>query len=213
MKKFAPHLILLCSLCLFAWTPPLHANPGKNYSVKKVEAEFVESPQIAGGHAKRTAGKPGQWVEIDVTFDRQDTAPDAPKFSGDLTFTYYILLNNASLTKDGKPTLLTGTITQTEAPISRGLHAAAFVTPQTLALYFEGKAPTTTQQAIIDVGVSISDESGVVDQYTMKGKPGWWESDAQPKSVVAGRVLSKDSTPFSALSWDYYLPAKTKSGN
>jgi hypothetical protein len=87
------------------------------------------------------------------------------------------------------------------------------VTPQTLAFYFEGKPPTTIQQAIIDIGVTISDESGVVDQYTMKGKSGWWDSEAQPKSVVAGRVLSKDSTPFSARSWDYYLPAKTKSGN
>ena len=213
MKKCAPYLVLLCSLVVFALATPLQASPGKNYSVKKIEADFVDTPQIAGGHAKRTAGKPGQWMEIDVTFDRQDTAPDAPKFSGDLTFNYYILLNNASLTKDGKPTLLTGTITQTEAPISRGLHAAAFVTPQTLAFYFEGKPPTTTQQAVIDIGVTISDESGVVDPYTMKGKPGWWDSEAQPKSVVAGRVLAKDSTPFSALSWDYYLPAKTKSGN
>ncbi len=213
MKKCAPHLFLLLSFLLLALVAPIQANPGKNYSIKKIEPEFVDSPQIPGGRAKRTAGKPGQWVEIDATFDRQDTAPDAPKFSGDLVFNYYILLNNASHTKDGKPTLLTGTITQTEAPLARGLHAAAFLTPQTLAFYFDGKPPTTAQQAIIDIGLTISDESGVVDQYTMKGKPGWWDNEAQPKSVVAGRVLSKDNTPFSALSWDYYLPPKTKSGS
>lgn len=215
MKKFAPHLILLCSLCLFAWTPPLHANPGKNYTVKKVEADFVDSPQIPGGPPKRTSGKQGQWLEIDVTFDRHDTAADAPKFSGDLTFNYYILLNNKSSTKEGKPTLLTGTITQTEAPMEKGLHVAAFVTPQTIAFFFEGKPPTTVQQAIIDVGVTISDDTGVADQYTMKGKPGWWDNKAQLESVstIADRVLSKDRTPFSALSWDYYLPAKSKSGN
>ena len=206
--------MLLCSL-LFALDLPLQANPGKNYSIKKVEAELVDSPQIPGGPSKRSAGKAGQWLEIDVTFDRHDTKPDAPKFSGDLTFNYYILLNNKSSTKEGKPTLLTGTITQTEAPMEKGLHAAAFLTPQTLAFFFDGKPPTTTQQAIIDIGVSISDDTGVADQYTMKGKPGWWDNPAQLESVstVAGRVLSKDSTPFSALSWDYYLPPKAKSGN
>ena len=213
-KKSTPVLILLCSL-LFSLALPLQANPGKNYSIKKVEAELIDSPQIPGGPSKRTAGKAGQWLEIDVTFDRHDTTADAPKFSGDLTFNYYILLNNKSSTKEGKPTLLTGTITQTEAPMEKGLHAAAFVTPQTIALFFEGKPPTTTQQAIIDVGVTISDDAGVADQYTMKGKPGWWDNKTQLESlsVVAGRVLSKDSTPFSALSWDYYLPAKSKSGN
>ena len=206
--------MLLCSL-LFALDLPLQANPGKNYSIKKVEAELVDSPQIPGGPSKRSAGKAGQWLEIDVTFDRHDTKPDAPKFSGDLTFNYYILLNNKSLTKEGKPTLLTGTITQTEAPMEKGLHAAAFLTPQTLAFFFDGKPPTTTQQAIIDIGVSISDETGVADQYTMKGKPGWWDNQTQLESVslVPDLVLSKDRTPFSALSWDYYLPAKTKSGN
>ena len=213
-KKSTPVLILLCSL-LFSLALPLQANPGKNYSIKKVEAELIDSPQIPGGPSKRISGKPGQWLEIDVTFDRHDTTADAPKFSGDLTFNYYILLNNKSSTKEGKPTLLTGTITQTEAPMEKGLHAAAFVTPQTIALFFEGKPPTTTQQAIIDIGVTISDDAGVADQYTMKGKPGWWDNKTQLESlsVVAGRILSKDSTPFSALSWDYYLPAKSKSGN
>ena len=214
MKKTTPVLMLLCSL-LFALALPLQATPGKNYSSKKVEAELIDSPEIPGGPSKRISGKPGQWLEIDVTFDRHDTTADAPKFSGDLTFNYYILLNNKSSTKEGKPTLLTGTITQTEAPMDKGLHAAAFVTPQTIAFFFEGKPPTTIQQAIIDVGVTISDDAGVADQYTLKGKPGWWDNKTQLESlsVVAGRVLSKDSTPFSALSWDYYLPAKAKSGN
>jgi hypothetical protein len=214
MKKNTPVLMLLCSL-LFALALPLQANPGKNYSIKKVEAELIDSPQIPGGPAKRTSGKQGQWLEIDVTFDRHDTTADAPKFSGDLTFNYYILLNNKSSTKEGKPTLLTGTITQTEAPMEKGLHAAAFVTPQTIAFFFEGKPPTTVQQAIIDVGVTISDDTGVADQYTLKGKPGWWDNKAQLESVstIADRVLSKDKTPFSALSWDYYLPAKSKSGH
>jgi hypothetical protein len=214
MKKTTPVLMLLCSL-LFALALPLQANPSKIYSIKKVEAELIGSPEIPGGPSKRSAGKAGQWLEIDVTFDRHDTATNAPKFSGDLTFNYYILLDNKSSSKDGKPTLLTGTITQTEAPLLRGLHVAAFVTPQTIAFFFEGKPPTTIQQAIIDIGVTISDDTGVADQYTMKGKPGWWDNPAQIESVstVAGRVLSKDSTPFSALSWDYYLPPKAKSGN
>ena len=214
MKKTTPILMLLCSL-LLALNLPLQATQGKNYSIKKIDAELVDSPQIPGGSAKRTSGKQGLWLEIDVTFDRHDTAADAPKFSGDLTFNYYILLNNKSSTKEGKPTLLTGTITQTEAPLLRGLHVAAFVTPQTIAFFFEGKAPSSVQQAIIDVGVTISDDTGVADQYTMKGKPGWWDNPAQLESVstVAGRVLTKDSTPFSAFSWDYYLPPKAKSGN
>jgi hypothetical protein len=98
-----------------------------------------------------------------------------------------------------------------DVPYGKGLHVAAFVSPQTLSRYFDGKAPINIQQAVLDVGVTISNANGVVAISSFKsaevakqGK-GWWEDDSA-MTKVTGRVLDKSQTPFAPLAWDYYLP-------
>lgn len=212
--------VLLAAAILFAGLPAYSQTPASApVSIKKIDASFVESPQItAGGYRKARQGQATPWLEIDVTFDHGDANAPGPKVADSITVNYYIFLNNASLATvnpDGKPTILTGSVTHADVPYGRGLHSAAFVSPQTLFRYFDGKVPPTASQAIADVGATISDSSGVAALDAWKKRPVagklWWD-ETTAFSQVTGRVADKAATPFAALSWDYYLPPKPNSG-
>ena len=155
------------------------------------------------------------WLEIDVDFDMEQPDKNGPKLGEDLTVNYYILLNNKSLTEDGKATLLTGSVSHAEYLFGKGMHVGAFVAPQTLLKFFDGEAPRNINQAIIDIGVTISDSTGVIARKASKSQvrddKGWWDN-TEKYTEVTGRVLAKSDTPFAHLAWDYYLPEKPKSG-
>jgi hypothetical protein len=209
--------VLFLALCGL----PLQAQVKSEFTIKKIEPALVDTPQISAGTYRKQqpgAARPTPWLEVDVNFERDEVSKEAPKFSDDLTVNFYILLNNSAISEDKQPTLLTGSTTISDVPYGKGLHVAAFVAPQTLARYFDGKAPINIQQAVVDVGVTISDSTGMVAISSFKsaevakqGK-GWWESDAG-MTKVTGRVLEKNQTPFAPLAWDYYLPSKSKSAN
>ena len=198
-------------LCLLA-SSPVFAQSSPVCEIKKILPEFVTS-QIASSYSKKASQSNGSWLEVDVDFDFPQPDKKGPKFADDLTVNYYILLNNKSSSEDGKATLLTGSVSHTDIAYGKGLHSAAFVSPQSLARFFDGKAPNNFNQAITDIGVTISDGSGVIARKAFKsqvrGDKGWWD-DTSDFTEVTGRVLSKDATPFAALAWDYYLPLKAK---
>jgi len=184
--------------------------------IEKLEAALIPSPQTESSYSKESAqGEPSPWLEIDVEIDIPQPTKNGPKLGEDLTVNYYILLNNKSLTEDGKATLLTGSVSHAEYLFGKGLHVGAFVAPQTLLKFFDGEAPGKINQAIIDIGVTISDSTGVIarkaSESQVRGDKGWWDS-TEKFTEVTGRVLAKSDTPFADLSWDYYLPEKPKSG-
>ena len=182
--------------------------------ITKIEPGFLPSPKITvAGYAKQMPGRPAPWLEIEVTFERN--AKD-PKFADELTFNYYVLLKNERFTEDKKPTMLTASITHIHVPQEKGLHSVAYVSPRSLATFFDGKTPVNAQQTVTDVGVTISGKNGLLaiatSKGTVKGDKGWWDNTAlyTPK---AGALLNKNETPFAPLEWDYYEAVKSKSGN
>jgi hypothetical protein len=204
-------LVALCA-------SPLQAE--SSYSIKKIDPLLTESPQITAGNYRKqqpAGGRAVPWLEVDVTFEH-DEGREGPKVSDDVTAHFYILLNNAALTPDRQATLLTGSVTLTDIPVGKALHAGAFVSPQTLARFFDGKVPPSINQAVTDVGVTLSGPAGLATLGSFKGTvdlkqgKGWWDAETG-MTKVPGRVLDKSQTPFSALSWDYYQPPKTKAGN
>ncbi|MEI8293541.1 MAG: Amuc_1102 family pilus-like protein [bacterium] len=207
-------LLALCGCTLQAQTKP-------EFSIKKIESAFVETPQFsAGSYRKQQPGaqRPLPWLEVDLSFERDEVSKEASKFADNLVVNFYILLNNGSLSVDKKPTLLVGAVTVSDVPYGKGLHVAAFVSPQSLARFFEGKPPASFQQAVVDVGATLSNANGVVaisssksTEVARQGK-GWWEEDAA-MNKVSGRILDKSQTPFAPLAWDYYLPSKSQSAN
>ncbi len=184
--------------------------------ITKIEANFVDSPKIsAAGYSKKTAARPGSWLEVEVTFERNAVAKE-PKYAEELTFNYFVLLKNEHVTEDKKPTLLTGSVVHVHVPQEKGLHSVVFVSPRTLARFFDGKVPANAQQSITDIGVTISGKNGLLAiatwKGTVKGDKGWWDNTA-PFSPTPGALLNKNETPFAPLEWDFYEAIKSKSGN
>lgn len=206
-------------LTLFAISPSVRAQqaaPNTEVSITKIESAFVDTPKItASGYSKKSPGRPGSWLEVEVTFDRS-VLPKEPKYAEELTFNYYILLKNERVTEDKKPTLITGSVVHVHVPQEKGLHSVAFVSPRTLARFFDGKIPANAQQAVTDVGVTVSGKNGLLaistSKGTVKGDKGWWDNPA-PYTPVAGALLNKNETPFAPLEWDYYEAIKSKSGS
>jgi hypothetical protein len=204
--------LLAVSTSVRAQQPALNSE----IQITKIESSFIDSPKInAAGYAKKTTGRPGSWLEVEVTFDRA-AVPKAPKFAEELTFNYYILLKNEQFTEDKKPTLLTGSVTHVSVPQEKGLHSVAYVSPRTLARFFDGKIPVNAPQAVTDVGVTISGAGGLMaiatSKGTVKGDKGWWDNTA-PYTPTPGALLNKNETPFAPLEWDFYEAIKSKSGN
>jgi len=206
--------IFLVTLLLVA---PLHAQQALNSEVliTKIEPTLIDSPKLAGGYSKKSQGRPAQWLEVEVTFDRV-AAPKAPKYADELMVNYFILLKNENVTEDRKPTLLTGSVTHIHIPEEKNLHSVGFVSPRTLAKLFEGKVPVNATQAVVDIGVTISGKEGLLAISTFKGQikgdKGWWDI-TQLYTPTSGFVLNKNDTPFSPLEWDYYEAIKPKAAN
>ena len=199
------HLLLTAALL----TAPglLLAEP--ELALKKIEPTLVESPSIQSNYRKSSTGRPSNWLEIEVTLDRSSNDKDAEPVSGEVTFQYYLLLNNAGLNEDGKRTLLTGKVAHTEFPLEKGLHVVAFVSPQTLRKYFDGKPPINIQQAVVDAGVVATSGEESPEPLSWKSKlyggKGWWD-DTSTFTVVEGKIVGKSQTPFAHLATDYHQP-------
>ena len=184
-----------------------------------IELAFIDSPKISvPGFIKRTAGRPSPWLAIEVTFDlERNTDPKGSKFAGELTFNYYVLLKNEQFTEDKKPTLLTASIVHVDVPLEKGRHSVAFVSPKTLARFFEGRTPSSAQQTVTDVGVTISGKNGLLaikslNPSSVKGDKGFWDNTAL-YTPTPGALLNKNETPFAPFEWDFYEAIKPKSGN
>jgi hypothetical protein len=206
MKLQKPLIAAAAALLL---APALQAQLTGEYTIKKITPELVNSPRIsAPGYNKQVQGRQLQWLEVDKT---------APKFAEEATVNFFILLNNAPFNEDKLPTLLTGSVSVVDIPYEKNLHAAAFVSPQTLARLFGGKAPINLNTAVTDIGVTISTSKGLEALFSFKGTVnerearGWWDETSK-MSVLAGRIVDKSETPFAHLAWDYYLPLKPKGG-
>lgn len=214
---------LLAPLLAAAALATAHAQVANSpYTIKKITPELLDSPSINAGSYRKSPGpaaRKAKWLEVDVEFERESAERDAKArnadFADNVTVNYYILLNNASDTEDGKPVLLTGSVTHVDVPADKGLHSSAYVSPSTLNRLFRGSPPTSLSQVAIDVGVTISDSSGLVAidtlKGTVKGDQGWWD-DTTKLTPLPGRVLDKNNTPFASLAWDYYLPLRSTPG-
>jgi hypothetical protein len=215
MTKPLASVLFFASAFFFALASgPALAQSDVTCEIKKIASALIPSPEISYSK-KSVQGQPPPWLEIDVEIDIPQPDKNGPKLGEDLTVNYYILLNNKSLTEDGKATLLTGSVSHAEYLYGKGLHVGAFVSPQTLLKFFDGDAPRNINQAVVDLGVTISDSTGIIARKAYKSQvrddKGWWDN-TEKYTEVTGRVLAKSDTPFAHLAWDYYLPEKPKSG-
>ena len=177
--------------------------PNTDYKILKVEPNFLESPAYSGPRYDKRGARAKAWLEIEVSFEWQPRLRD-PKYTDELTFNYYILLKNRS-PQYPQGTLLVGSVTHTSIPQEKDMHSVVYVTPRALERFFEGKVPANAEQALVDVGVTITKQGQQVAATSWKSKTGeWWPQFQQ----IPGFVLNKNETPFASLAWDYYEAIK-----
>lgn len=212
-------LILATTLLLLAIPLSVRAQQtalNTEVQITKIEANLIASPRIGvPGYAKKSVGRPSSWLEVEVTFDRNAIGKE-PKYAEELTFNYYVLLKNEQVAEDKKPTLLTGSVVHVNVPQGKGLHSSIYVSPRALARLFDDKVPVNAQQAITDIGVTVTGKNGLLAIHTfkgtVKGDQGWWDN-AGGYTKTPGILLNKNETPFAPLEWDFYETIKSKSGN
>lgn len=203
--KNAP-LRSFCVLLACAASSAFAQKANTEFQINAITPDLVTTPEysINYGPKNKKVSKNKDFVELEVSFDWQPKAKE-PKFLDDLTINYYVLLDNKSR-ENPKGTLLVGSVTHTAIPQAKGMNSVMYISPRTLERFFEGKSPSTVQSAIVDVGVTITQQGQLVAEKSWKGKGQWWSSLQQ----VNGYVLNKSETPFAPLAWDYYEAIKVR---
>lgn len=180
-----------------------------DFQIIKITPDLITTPDYSynlGPQGKKVS-KNKDWLEVEVSFDWQPRDPK-PDFLDELTFNYYILLNNKNR-ENPQGTLLTGSVTHVAIPQSKAMNSVMYVSPRILERFFEGKSPNTASAAVVDVGVTIT-KPGVTAPLAFsswKGKGEWWS----PMTGTPNYVLNKNETPFAPLAWDYYEAIKARS--
>ena len=178
-----------------------------DFKIAKITPDLVTTPDYSftlGPQGKKVS-KNKEWLEAEVSFDWQPRNPK-PEFLDELTINYFILLNDKSR-ENPQGTLLTGSVTHVAIPQSKALNSVMYVSPRALERFFAGKVPTTASAAVVDVGVTISQQGQPVAELSWKGKGRWWEQQGKP---TPGYLLNKNETPFAPLAWDYYEAIKAR---
>lgn len=201
IMKLLPRILLIAALSI----PLAKAQVNQEFTIDSIIPDMVKSPEfnIGIGPKKRSNNK--DWLEVEVEFSWQPRGRVEVPFTDELTFNYYILLNNKS-PKAPQGTLLVGNVTHVAVAVGKKMRSVMYVSPRTLERFFDGKIPTNASSAIIDVGVTITKQGQLVAESSWKGRGQWWAQMQQ----VPGYVLNKNETPFAPLFWDYYESIKAR---
>lgn len=199
--------ILLALLASVA-APAAAQQLSRDFQIGKITPDMVTTPEynVSFGPKNKKVQKNKDWLEVEVSFDWQPREKK-PEFLDELTFNYYILLNDKNR-ENPQGTLLTGSVTHVAIPQAKAMNSVMYVSPRTLERFFGGKSPSTASAAVVDVGVTIT-KPGVATSLasaSWKGKGEWWG----PMTATAGYVLNKNETPFAPLVWDYYEAIKAR---
>lgn len=198
---------LLCSLlAAVALSTAVGQQMSKDFAITKITPDMATTPEynFSYGPKNKKVPKNKDWLEVEVSFDWQPREKK-PEFLDELTFNYYILLNNKSR-ENPQGTLLTGSVTHAAIPQAKAMNSVMYISPRTLERFFEGKLPSSASAAVVDVGVTITKQGQLVAESSWKGRGQWWSTLQQ----VNGYVLNKNETPFAPLAWDYYEAIKAR---
>jgi hypothetical protein len=198
----APAVVAISAISAFGQAP------NTEFRVLNIQPQFLESPTYGGVRYDKRGSRGKEWLEVEVTFEWQPRLRD-PKYADELTFNYYILLKNKSaLYPQG--TLLVGSVTHTSIPQERDMHSVVYISPRTLERFFDGRVPGNVDQALVDVGVTVTRQGQEVASTSWKSRSGsWWPQFQQ----TPGFVLNKNETPFAPLAWDYYEAIKPRASS
>ena len=136
-------LLSLCLAVAFVAGSAQAQQLSKDFQITKLTPDMVITPEynFSYGPKNKKVSKNKDWLEVEVSFDWQPREKK-PEFLDELTFNYYILLNNKSR-ENPQGTLLTGSVTHVALPQAKAMNSVMYVSPRTLERFFEGKIPNS----------------------------------------------------------------------
>lgn len=157
--------------------------------VRRIEGTLVRAPQydVRGGTSTQ---RQRQWLQVRTEFETR------PEWIDELTFTYYIVLQNRRR-EEGQPEfmLFRGENTYVNIASTRDGLSTVFLHPSTVERYGE----------LFRVGVVISSQGRVLGMASNpESDQRWWEQ-LPPRS---GFVLNRMQTPFAMVNFDDYEALK-----
>jgi hypothetical protein len=185
MKKLALFALTLLCISPLSWAD-------SDYSIKKVDVQFIQSPDYQVSPAPRQS-RPEKWMEIEVTFDA------GPEFTDELTFNYYVLFAGR---------LFVGKVDHVSIPKGRERRSVAYISPRSIMQILESKPLTAADIGNVSVTITRPGVSAPLDAKSWRPSNGeWWASLKQEE----GFVVNKSQTPFAPLYWDRYESLKPSS--
>jgi hypothetical protein len=163
--------------------------PTGNFQIKSITKNLITSPQYTyTGAQQYTANQRDNWLEIEVVF------ASSAEFSDDVTFKYYVAINNK---------VLTGEVTHSNIAAGSENRSVMYVPPKVLIRFNNGRPVTTA--SIQNIAVQIAQQGAVKDEASLTRAAGKWYTTLPQ---VPGLLLNKDETPFAPLYWDRYEQIK-----
>lgn len=179
---------------------------------KGVKIEQQQTPQIQAANIVDKKWRPKNWLELDAQFDiklARDVGGRDGSLAG-LDVKYYIGMNQNS--KDGKPIVLSGTVSYQNVPADEESHTLAFVAPSTLKRILQkdngGKGDVKAYGCEFIVGGTT------IAVVSSTGTPWWYDPTTKAPSdkfsFEDGAVLGKNKTPFAPFWGDYDVPVRAQ---
>ncbi len=183
-------IILLLLILQIVFTAGVMAQVrATDYVVKKVNIEFISTPEYQFSGTERRSDYREKWMEIETEFE------SSPEFTEELTFKYYVQINKV---------VFIGEVTHVDIAAGKGLYSVMYISPRSISRIMAGK--TMSGAAIERVSVEISKQGALVGYGSWKNeKQGWWASSPQKP----GFLRNKNETPFAPLYWERYEAIKT----
>jgi hypothetical protein len=179
---------LILVVCLVASSALAQDGRNGDFRISKIGRDLITSPRFSYTGAEQQPNSSDRWLRVEVQFSA------APRFTPELAFRYYILIN-------GK--VLTGEVTHANIVGGRDLYSVIYVPPHALAYVMQNHPVNTS--SIENIAVQIVQRGEVKDELSLsRARSDWF--DRVP--VLSGLVLNKNETPFAPLFWDRYEQIK-----
>lgn len=186
-------ILSLLALCSPLSSPDARAQAGAaagGFVIRSVTPSVLTTPefQVSNTEAKRFI--PGKWLDVEVEF----SAP--PPGAQELTFKYYVLINN---------TLLTGEVTHINILPGQSLFSIMYVAPRTVTQLLKGQPLTSNSVQNVEVQILRPGVGAPLAVKQLRPGPSLAASNFQQ---VPGLMLNKNDTPYAPLYWDRYEAIK-----
>lgn len=163
--------------------------PAVSVQIKKLELKKYETPQYQLS-SNQMKGKSRNWVGVISEYDTD------LEWTDELTFTYYVLVENTKNLRGPKESLFRAKVTYVNIEKGRGHKSDVYLHPSTILRYGDIKRVAVLVEA---------NGKLVAGDAVPKSNARWWEQ----YTPTDGLLLNRMQTPFAMVNFDDYEAVKS----